>query len=128
MPLVCISASMRYRSEVKELMKAFEKIGFEPLFPYLDVSDKNEDSAQTIPDKLLFARAHFKAIEQSAILYVYCPEGYIGDSVKLDIGYALALKKDIIFSHKTNNPTFDGYPLAFIPHDRLEQCKAVSFK
>ena len=104
-------------------MGAFEKVGFKPLFPNLDVSTKNEDSAQTIADKLFFARAHFAAIESSTILYVYCHKGYIGDSVKLENGYALALKKRIIFSEKTENTTFDGYPEAFISSDHLADLK-----
>lgn len=123
MKTICISASMRYRQQIKELMNSFLYLGFFPLFPQIDVSEKDEDSAQNVKEKIAFARAHFEALEKSDILYVFCPDKHIGESVTLEIGYALALKKPIIFSHLTNNPTFDGYPLMCIPPERLAELK-----
>lgn len=40
---------------------------------------------------------HLRAIEQSDFILLHAPEGYVGISAAMEIGYALALKK-LIFS------------------------------
>ena len=43
----------------------------------------------------------------------------MGTSCKIELGYALALKKPVYFSEPTNDMGLDGYPKKFISLDNL---------
>ena len=43
-------------------------------------------------------------IKQTEILYVINPDGYVGKSVALDIGYALGLNRKIYAINKISDP------------------------
>jgi len=45
-----------------------------------------------------------KKIDQADVIYVVNPEGYIGKSVSLDVGYAYAKNKSIVVMHPVDDP------------------------
>ena len=116
---IVIGSSMKFRSLVKATMINLEELGFTPLFPNIDYSSEDKDIALTIQEKNKLAWAHYRAIEKADAAYFILPKGYIGTSCKIELGYALALKKPIYFSEPTNDMGLDGYPKKFISLDNL---------
>ncbi len=112
---------MKYRQLVVDAMDRLRQLGQTPLFPNLELNPESEDSAQTIQEKNKFAWDHFKAIEESEAVYFILPAGYMGTSCKLELGYALALKKKIYFSELTDDIGLDGYITKIIALDKLEE-------
>lgn len=118
---IVISSSLKFRDLIKATMKNFEKLGYIPLFPNLDYSLKNKNIILTAKKKKQLALDHYKAIEEADIIYFILPEGYMGTSCKIELGYAFALKKPIYFSEPTNDIGLDGYSKKFISTDNLIQ-------
>ena len=116
---IVIGSSMKFRSLVKATMKNLEELGFVPLFPNIDNSSEERDAALTIEEKNKLAWDHYRAIEKADAVYFILPKGYMGTSCKIELGYALALKKPIYFSEPTNDIGLDGYPKKFISLDNL---------
>jgi nucleoside 2-deoxyribosyltransferase len=116
---IAISSSMKFRSLIKETMEKLENLGYTALFPNLDYSSENKDVALTVEEKNEFARDHYEAIKEAYAVYFILPEGYMGTSCKIELGYALALKKPIYFSEPTNDIAIDGYPKKIISLDNL---------
>lgn len=110
---ITISCSMQYRNLIKEVMAQLTELGFYPLFPNLDYNSENEI------DKKKLAIEHYQAIDEAEIVYFITPDGYIGTSCKLELGYAIAKNKLIYFSEQTNDPVLDCYAVGFISTDSL---------
>lgn len=116
---IVISSSMKFRSLVKATLKELENLGYQPLFPNLDHDSEDRGVALTIEEKNKLAWDHYRAIEEADAVYFILPNGYMGTSCKIELGYALALKKPIYFSESTNDIGLDGYPKKFISLDNL---------
>jgi len=116
---IVIGCSVKYRDIIKKAVKELEDLGMEPLFPNLNCSDENSDKANTISEKKRMALEHYRAINKADIVYFITPNGYMGTSVKLELGYAIAKKKDIYFSEPTNDLALDCYVKKFISLDKL---------
>lgn len=116
---IIISSSMKFRSLIKSTMVELENLGYLPLFPNLDYNYKNSGVVLTIEEKNKLAWDHYKAIEEADLIYFILPKGYMGTSCKIELGYALALKKLIYFSEPTNDVGLDGYPKKFISLNSL---------
>ena len=116
---IVIGSSMKFRSLIKSTMKELETLGYQPLFPNLNYSSENKDVALTIEEKNKLAFDHYRAVEEADAVYFILPQGYMGTSCKIELGYALALKKPIYFSEPTNDMALDGYPKKFISVDNL---------
>ena len=100
-------------------MKKLKNLGYQPLFPNLNYSSEDRDVALTIKEKNKLAWDHYRAVEKADKVYFILPKGYMGTSCKIELGYALALKKPIYFSEPTNDIGLDGYPKKFISLDNL---------
>ena len=116
---IVIGSSMKFRSLVKSTMKELENLGYQPLFPNLDYSSEDRDVALSIEEKNKLAWDHYRAVEEADAVYFILPKGYMGTSCKIELGYALALKKPIYFSEPTNDMGLDGYPKKFISLNNL---------
>ncbi|QQS16132.1 MAG: hypothetical protein IPK84_02150 [Candidatus Moraniibacteriota bacterium] len=121
MKTIAIGCSMKYRSLVRETVEALTVLRLKPIFPNLDYSHENEDKADTPGEKKRLALEHYKAIDKADIVYLITPNGYMGTSCKLELGYALAKNKTIYFSEPTNDPALDCYVEKFISIDSLEE-------
>ncbi|KKK41600.1 hypothetical protein LCGC14_2617380 [marine sediment metagenome] len=99
-----ISGSLRkFSKEISQVVMEFKKKGIKILSPI--ISEIINEGAQFIyfdHDKTkpiaLIEQSHLKSIDHSDFLYVVCPNGYIGNSTLLEIGYAIAIKKKIYSS------------------------------
>jgi nucleoside 2-deoxyribosyltransferase len=118
---IAIGCSMKYRDLVRETMKNFETMGITPLFPNLDYSTENKDDANIIEEKKRLALEHYAVIDEADKVYLMTPEGYMGTSLKIELGYAVAKGKPIYFSEPTNDIGLDCYVKEFIPTDNLKR-------
>lgn len=112
---------MKYRDLVRETMKQLRDLGMISLFPNLDYGSDNKDYANTIEEKKRLALEHYAAIDESDIVYLLTPDGYMGTSCKLELGYAIAKNKPVYFSEPTNDIGLDCYVKEFIPIDDLKR-------
>ena len=71
-------------------------------FPLLE-TDPKESTKKEIEDK------HLKAIEESDFLYIVCPGGYIGNSVRFEMGYAYGKGIPIYSSHLPEDTLLKEY-------------------
>ncbi|MGM5483149.1 MAG: hypothetical protein ACQESF_06810 [Nanobdellota archaeon] len=119
---ITICSSMKYKNLVKETMENFKALGIKPLFPNLDYnSTNNKDNTNTIEEKKRLALEHYEAINNSDKVYFITHEGYMGTSLKLELGYTIAKKKPIYFSEPTNDIGLDCYVQEFIPTNNLKR-------
>lgn len=98
---VVISGSfLRSFQGISETVRTFESLGVEVLSPKASrVINPGEEFAvletddTSDPQKL--EQRHLDAITAADALYLYDPEGYIGDSSKMELGWAVALGKPV---------------------------------
>lgn len=114
---LCISSSMRFKSEIEKAIEDFHALGITALFPNLEVTETPEDiKAQ----QQLFSE-HFAAIDAAKLLYVLDKDGYIGTSVKIEIGYALGKGKTVIFCEEALEQELNALATAVIPPGNKEK-------
>jgi len=121
---VVIGSSMKFRSIVKDTMAKLSNLNLNPLFPNIDYSEENRDVAKSEEEKSKLAWDHYKAIEEADAVYFILPNGYMGTSCKMELGYALALGKPVYFSELTNDMGIDCYHKKVIPLENLELFKS----
>lgn len=90
MKRIYVCGSFKFLSQIKELesMLRKEKIKF--------IVSKGLDVRGIL--------GCLEKIDQADVVYVVNPDGYIGKSVSLDIGYAYAKNKPIYVMHPINDP------------------------
>jgi|LSQX01.1.fsa_nt_gb hypothetical protein len=94
MKVITICGSMRFDSEMKEIAKVLEiENNFCVLQCIYNEGNKPFDS-ETVKK---LALAHYKKIDLSDAIYVVNIDGYIGESVKEEIQYALSKNLEIIY-------------------------------
>ena len=112
---VVISGS--FGKAFKEIMKAveeFEKVGFEVLAPkkskiinpgeqFVILEGEEKDNPKIIGDRYL------NAISKANVLYLVTPNGYLGNSAKMELGFALAFHRHIYCSEVVNDATLKLY-------------------
>jgi len=98
---VVVSGSFRRFFEgISETVKTFESLGMDVLSPKASrIINPGEEFAvletDDTSDPQTLEQRHLDAITVADALYLYDPKGYIGDSSKLELGWALALGKPI---------------------------------
>lgn len=101
---------MKHRGLIRDVVAALANAGHEPLFPNLD----HPGGDLTQDEKKRLALEHYAAIDASDVVYFLTPEGYMGTSCKLELGYTIAAKKTVFFSEPTNDQALDCYVSAFV--------------
>jgi NTP pyrophosphatase (non-canonical NTP hydrolase)/nucleoside 2-deoxyribosyltransferase len=94
---ITVSGSFRrHWKAVKEAINNFKALGAEVVSPQSTEQERNVDEFVYLkgeegpPEDI--ERRHLTSISCSDALYVVSPDGYLGPSTALEIGYALALK------------------------------------
>ena len=113
MKRICLSASMRFKSQLVEAMDGARAAGVEALFPNLDIGVSKTDLTPAIVQKLCWDE--FAAIDRAEALYVLNPGGYIGTLVKIEIGYALGRRKPVYFSEVAGAIELDTLCAGVVP-------------
>lgn len=121
MESVTISASLRFKPEIRQSIARLRAIGMDASFPNLDSGLSKEALTLNVMQGL--ERDHFKAIERSDGLYVICPSGYVGTLVSVEVGYSAALDKRIIFSEEPEDLGLQALAAGYIGLDEVERLK-----
>lgn len=100
--------------EIQQVVAEFEKEGFEILSPKKSrVINPGEEFAVLESDETTDPKAledgRLEAIAKADVLYVVAPKGYLGDSAKMELGFAYALRKHIYCSEKVDDITLKLY-------------------
>lgn len=96
MERITISSSLKYKEIIRQVISDLRQVGVLGLFPNLDGNVAKEDVNLEFMRKI--ENEHLEAIDASEALYVICPGGHVGTLVSVEIGYARARGKRIIFS------------------------------
>jgi hypothetical protein len=121
MKKITISSSIRFRAEIVRALGGFEALGIGAEFPNLG-TDFPEDGI-SIDTVRSLQSDHFAAIDSSDALYVINPDGYIGLSVTLEIGYALGQRVPIYFMERPNLQELEAVSGGYIGLDELYKLK-----
>lgn len=98
---IVVSGSFRRSFDgISETVRVFESLGVEVLSPKASkVINPGEEFAvletDDTNDPQTLEQRHLDAITAADALYLYDPEGYIGDSSKMELGWAVALGKPV---------------------------------
>ncbi|MDC7220975.1 MAG: hypothetical protein PQJ59_13655 [Spirochaetales bacterium] len=114
---ITICSTMKNASLMGDLMMTFKQNQIEALFPDLDF--KIPDSGMTPEIRLELQNNHFSKIRSSEMVYILTPDKHIGQMVTLEIGYAKALGKNIIFSQRTDQLDLDMFADDFLDVNAL---------
>lgn len=122
---VTISSSLKHKELVRQAILDLSKVGVVGLFPNLDSGVKKEDVDLEYMKKLEVE--HFEAINSSEGLYVICPNGYVGTLVSVEVGYARAQCKPIIFSETPQDLGLQAIATGYIPLDKVVNLKNLFY-
>lgn len=117
MKKVCICASFKFYNNVLKFAEAFKNNGIEIMIPipnqFLKFAASPEYDSDAGVDKSRSEKVvaaywkhitdHLGRIESADIVYIYTENGYIGNGVSLEIGYAHSLKKTIYSSEEIHD-------------------------
>ena len=96
MKVVTLCGSMRFSRQMQEIARELEtKQGYCVITPVGDTTVTLSEE-----DKRCLAKAHFKKIDISDIVYIVNIGGYIGEAVSKELLYAQENNKEIIYHEK----------------------------
>ena len=97
--VITICGSMRYSKEMMKISEELEwKKGYAVIQCVYNVDGLKYDGL----DASILDKIHRKKIDISDAIYVVNIDGYIGDSTKKEIEYALNSGKEVIYHEKIN--------------------------
>jgi len=123
MQRVTISSSLKYKEMIRLAISELEETGVKAFFPNLDSGFAKEDVTLDFMKKL--EKEHFEAIDGSEALYVICPNGRVGTLVSVEIGYAHAQGKSVIFSEEPKDLGLQALATSYISLDKLQELKEI---
>src|SRR3990167_2353059 len=124
MERVTVSSSLKYKEMIRQAISDLGQFGVVGLFPNLDSGVAKEDVNLEFMRKL--EARHFEAIDSSEGLYVICPNGYVGTLVSVEIGYARAQGKAVIFSETPEDLGLQAIATNYVPLEEVKNLKSVS--
>jgi nucleoside 2-deoxyribosyltransferase len=99
---VIVSSSCKYEKEWPGLSKLLNVDGVDVYLPVVkDLTGLSQEDVDRVMETV--NREYFEEINNSDILYVYCPGGYIGRGVASEIDYAIAKGKKVIASNNIDD-------------------------
>lgn len=91
--IITICGSTRFRAEIAEANRSLTLSGFIVLAPGVFGHDGDP---LTDEQKVKLDRLHFEKIDLSSGIYVVNPGGYLGDSTRAEIAYAVQRRKRVL--------------------------------
>lgn len=116
MKTIVISGSIKKAGKgIEQFANKLEKLGVKVIYPNFnlekDLNNLSEHGARKLFTGLTIE--YFNYIERADLVFVYNKDGYSGNSVTLEIGYAYAMKKPIYALTQDleicRDVLFDGY-------------------
>ena len=115
---IVISSSIKNKELIQSVKNQLENLGFTVLFPNLNLEVSEE--LIDVSTKRRLAEEHYRAIDTADCVYFLTPNGYMGTSCKLELGYSIAKKIPIYFSEPTGDIGLDLYAKDFIQTNKLD--------
>lgn len=114
MSIVISGSFRRHFGGISEAVRVFESLEMDVLSPKASkVINPGEEFAiletDDTSDPQTLEQRHLDAITKADALYLYDPDGYIGDSSKMEIGWANALGKPIFCKKLVDDSTLKFY-------------------
>ncbi|MBP7927605.1 hypothetical protein KAZ57_00465 [Patescibacteria group bacterium] len=120
---IAISASLKFANLIRQAILDLEKVGVLGVFPNLDSGVSKEDITLRFLQRV--EGEHFEAIGMCEALYIICPGGYVGTLVSVEIGYACAQNKPVIFSEKPSDLGLQALASGYIGLDEIHKLKEL---
>ncbi len=96
-PVVCISGSMRFYERMLQLAQDLTFAGYIVLMPHANKHNiDTKDNIVNAEKEAMLDAMHMVKISMCSILYVVCPNQYIGESTRKEIEYAVRLGRTIL--------------------------------
>ena len=121
-----VSSSLKYKELIRTALSELEKVGIAALFPNLDRGRAKKDVNLEFMKQL--EKEHFEAIDDSEALYVISPQGCVGTLVSVEIGYARAQGKPIIFSEKPEDLGLQALATRYLPLKEVKKLKDLDLE
>jgi nucleoside 2-deoxyribosyltransferase len=108
---IVISGSFRkHLSAIQDKAREFENAGFMVLSPAFSKAMNPKDEfvfleSDKSTDKKQLEEKHLHAIGEASALYVFNPDGNLGNSAQMEMGFALALGKPVYSFKKMTDAT-----------------------
>ncbi len=112
---IVISGSFRrYFDGISAAVKEFESLGISVLSPKASTIINPGDefailASDDIHDPKTLEQRHLDAISAADALYLYNPAGYLGDSAKMELGWALAKGKPVFCKEPMTDATLTHF-------------------
>jgi len=111
--LVISGSFQKYYDDIKKKIKEFEKLGFQVLSPkHSSIINPGDDFIMLKTDNAIdpkdIEKQHLEAIYNADALYLYNPNGYIGLSSAMELGWALGFGKPIFLKEACEDLTLKG--------------------
>ena len=114
---ITVCSSMRNIREIRELKAFLREKGLDVHFPDMDAVVPETGMSEELMIRL--QRDHFASIESSDLVYVLTTDKYVGRMVSIEIGFARALGKTLIYSGRTGQVELDVLADGFLDSDGL---------
>ncbi|MDP3888789.1 MAG: hypothetical protein Q8Q24_01975 [bacterium] len=124
MERITISSSLKHKEIIKGVIATLEKVGVTALFPNPDSGGVAKEDVDLELMKRLEAD-HFEEIDNGEALYIICPEGKVGTLVAVEIGYAKAKNKPIIFSERPVDLGLQALASGYISLEKITRLKTI---
>lgn len=124
MERITISSSLKHKEIIRDVVARLESAGVTALFPNPDSNGVAKEDVDLELMKKLEA-AHFEEIDESEALYVICPEGHVGILVSVEIGFAHAKKKPIIFSERPVDLGLQALASGYVSLEKIARLKTI---
>lgn len=91
--IITLCGSTRFKETFYKVAENLTKNGYIVLYP--SCYDRSDDEDKDL--KELLCKTHRKMIDMSDAIYVINKDGYIGESTKSEIDYAIQHNKEVIY-------------------------------
>ena len=115
LPIVTISCSSRFFQAARAMAEELSRRGLEVRTPYFDDADIGCHVSET--EKRRLTLDFLDKVGTSDLLYVIDIDGYVGISVGIEVGYAFALGKHIVFAEPPNDAALEAMANEVVPPD-----------
>lgn len=105
---ICFCSSTKFYPQLIEHTKKCDAAQIQYETPNLNVGCK-EDAVISDDEKMQLGKEHMKRIDSSDVIYVVNGEGYVGSSVRLEIGYAKGAGKKIYAQEPMKDIAVQGF-------------------
>lgn len=98
MKSVVLCGSRKFKPEMRKFGKQLKELGVVVFEPYLHSGQEEWRQLSKEYKKFValgLTHDHFYKIKMADVVFVFNPNGYVGNSTTLEIGYAVALGKTI---------------------------------